>query len=72
MICRVFIYNKYFNQFINLFKFSPKKVNNKHKNKDKKIKKKEKKYFLLTNNSIISNENEEKEVKDPKTPIKRK
>ena len=72
MICRAIVYNKYFNQFINLLKFSPIKVNNKHKNKDEKIYKKAIKIFLLTIRSIVSIENVEKVVKEPKTPIIKK
>ena len=72
MICRAVVYNKYFNQFINLLKFSPKKVNNKHKDKDKKILKKAKINFLFTKSSIDSNENVEKVVNDPKIPIMKK
>ena len=72
MISRVTIYNNYFDQFINLLKFSPKKVNNKHKDKDKKTLKKAIKNLLLTNRSTVSNENAEKVVKDPKIPIIKK
>ena len=72
MICRVTIYNKYFNQLIILFKLSPRKVNDKHKNKDKKIYEKADINFLLTNSSTVSNENVEKVVNDPKIPIIKK
>ena len=51
---------------------SPKKVNNKHKKRDKNIYKKANENFLLTNNSTLSNEKVEKVVKDPKTPIIKK
>ena len=72
MISRVAIYNNYFDQFINLLKFRPKKVNNIHKDKDKKTLKKAIKNLLLTNRSTVSNEKAEKVVKDPRIPIIKK
>ena len=72
MFCGVVIYLKNFNQLINLFKFSPKKVNNKHKKRDKNIYKKASKNFLLINNSTLSNEKVENVVKDPRIPIIKK
>ena len=63
---------KNFNQLINLFKLSPKKVNNKHKKRDKNILKNANKNFLLINNSTLSNEKVENVVKDPRIPIIKK
>jgi len=50
----------------------PKKVNNKHKKRDKNILKKARTNFLLTNNSTLSNEKVENVVKDPRIPIIKK
>ena len=72
MICRVTIYNNYFDQFINLLKFKPRKVNNKHKVKDEKIYKKAIKNLLSNNKLTVSNENVEKVVKEPKKPMIKK
>ena len=69
MFNSIFINLKDFNQFINLFKFSPKKVKNKHNVIVKKIFKSANKNFLSIKSWIVSNEKVEYVVNDPKIPI---